>query len=75
MPKRKLSVATAKRYGVIADAVNRALYAMKLVNGVAIESEGVREVLQFDYEMEKLEEALRLVKAECDDPYLTSVRH
>jgi hypothetical protein len=75
MPKRKLSVATAKRYGVIADAVNRAIYAMKLVNGVAIEIEGVRGVLQFDYEMAKLEEALRLVKADCDDQCLTSVLH
>jgi hypothetical protein len=73
MPRTKLSAATAKRYGVIADAVIRAIYAMKLVNGVAIENAGVHGVLQFDHEMARLEEALRLIKADCDDT--TSIWH
>jgi hypothetical protein len=75
MPTRKQSIATTKRDGIIADAVRRALYAMKLVNGITIESEGVRGTLQFEHEMAKLEGALRLLDVNTDDPSPAQFRH
>jgi hypothetical protein len=75
MPTRKQSIATTKRDGIIADAVKRALYAMKLVNGIMTESEGVRGTLQFEHEMAKLEGALRLLDVKPDDPSSTPFRH
>jgi hypothetical protein len=68
MPRSKRTIDITKRDGIIADAVNRALYAMKLVNGIGIEVEGMRGTLQFEHEMIKLESALRLLRVDPNAP-------
>lgn len=76
MPQSKLSTAAAKRENTIADAVNHALYAMRLVNGMVIESAGGRGTLSFEHEMAKLEKALKLLNGhpDCPAPTLTCSR-
>lgn len=61
MSTRKQFTSAARRDCIITEAMKRALYAMRLVNGTAIESAGVRRTLQFEHEMAKLEQALQLL--------------
>lgn len=66
MPTRKPFVGAARRDCIIAEAIKRALYAMRLVNGVVFESEGVKGALQFEHEMIRLEQALQLLNCDLD---------
>jgi hypothetical protein len=59
MTSKKQTIADAKRDRQIAEAVNHALYAMRLVDGMVIER-GLG-TLHFDREMAKLEKALELL--------------
>lgn len=61
MPTTKSkSVPNVKRDKVIAEAVNQALYAMRLLDGRVLDGGVAR--LHFDHEMLKLEKALELLR-------------
>lgn len=68
MPPRKQSNVAAKRDRAIADALNHALFAMRLVDGLVVESADGRGELHFEHEMAKLEKALKLLNGSPDCP-------
>lgn len=54
-------LASAVRDGLIIDSLHRALFAMRLTNGSTIIVNGAPATLHFEYEMVRLERALRLL--------------
>lgn len=74
MPTSEEFIIAARRDGALIDAVHRALYAMWLVNGATIEIAGVTGTLHFGHEMDKLRNALRLLRGDPDSPLPTPVR-
>lgn len=54
-------VRAAERDALVIAAMRQALHAMELTNGCAIRMEGVRGVLHYDQQIEKLKLALQVL--------------
>lgn len=63
-------IASAERDVKIIQAMRRALFAMDLVNLSIVEMDGVRWRLNFSFEIEQLEEALRMIGVDDDEHLL-----
>ena len=54
-------VLAAERDAILIAAMRQALHAMEITNGCAIRMEGVRGVLHYDQQIEKLKLALQIL--------------
>ena len=61
-------LAAAERDGKLIDAIHRGLYAMSLMNGCAVTIEGKSFTQNFDHEIVKLAEALKLLGVDPNEP-------
>lgn len=74
MPTSSEFIAAAKRDAKIVDALNRAIYSMILLNGVAVDIAGVKGTLNFDHEISSMKGALRLLNIDPDVPLPEPIR-
>jgi len=61
-------LASAERDGKLIDAIYRGLYGMSLTNGCSVTVEGRSYALNYNHEMNRLRDALKLLGVDPNEP-------